>query len=180
MSKLVIWNLVSLDGYFEGTTPWDLEFHHKAWGPELEALSIELVERAAALVFGRRTYEGMAEYWATAEPGELTTFMNELPKLVASRTLESVDWNNARLADDIVAELVALKATSEKDIYLLGSSDLMNSLLRQGVVDELILCVVPTLLGRGSRLFKDVGNIDFPLRDSRQLANGSMVLRYAT
>ncbi len=71
MSKLIVWNLVSLDGYFEGSKPWDLDFHNKAWGPELEKLSEEFGEKAEVLIFGRKTYEGMAAYWKTAEPGSM-------------------------------------------------------------------------------------------------------------
>ncbi len=62
MRKLILWNVITLDGYFEGNEPWDLSFHETVWGPELEQLSIEQLQAADYLVFGRLTYEGMAAY----------------------------------------------------------------------------------------------------------------------
>lgn len=178
MSKLIMWNLVTLDGYFEGEKPWDLEFHNKAWGPELRALSEEFGEKAEVLVFGRRTYEGMASYWKTAEPGKITTYMNALPKLVASRTLTSADWNNTRVTGDIASEIERLKASSKKNLYVFGSADLIDSLLESGLVDEIMLCVVPVLLGSGAPLFKPGRTGDLKLIEARPLSNGAMILRY--
>jgi dihydrofolate reductase len=77
MGKVIVWNLVTLDGYFEGTKKWDLDFHMQAWGPELEALSREFGKKAEALVFGRVTYEGMKAYWTTAEDDtEVKAYIN--------------------------------------------------------------------------------------------------------
>ena len=69
MGKVVVWNLMTLDGCFEGPEPWDLAFHELAWGPELRELSLEFGATAEALVFGRKTYEGMADYWPNARGG---------------------------------------------------------------------------------------------------------------
>jgi dihydrofolate reductase len=88
MGKLIMWNLVTLDGYFEGPKHWDLDFHHQVWGEDLERFAIKQLEAAEGLLFGRITYEGMAAYWQTAE-GTVADFMNSLPKLVASRTLRN-------------------------------------------------------------------------------------------
>ena len=90
MSKLIMWNLMTLDGFFEGAKSWDLDFHQLVWGDELEHLSIEQLRSADRLLFGRVTYEGMAAYWQTAT-GEVADFMNSLPKVVVSRTLERAD-----------------------------------------------------------------------------------------
>ncbi len=94
-----MWNIITLDGYFEGDKNWDLSFQNSVWGPELEKISIEQLNSADYLVFGRITYEGMAAYWKTAK-GEIAELMNKIPKLVFSRTLNSVDpigWNNSIL-----------------------------------------------------------------------------------
>lgn len=178
MAKLVAWNLVSVDGYFEGETKWDLDFHDIAWGPELERLSEHFGDTAAALVFGRVTAEGMAAHWKTAEPSKITTFMNALPKIVASRTLTSLDWNNTRVTADIVPELKRLKAAEEKTLYVFGSADLTHSLLEAGLVDELIVCVVPVLLGRGTPLFKPGSRIGLELADTSRTAAGSVINTY--
>jgi dihydrofolate reductase len=105
MSRLITWNLLTLDGFFEGAKSWDLDFHQSVWGDELERLSIEQLRSADRLLFGRVTYEGMAAYWQTAK-GEVADFMNRLPKVVVSRTLERADWANTKLIkDNVVAEI---------------------------------------------------------------------------
>jgi dihydrofolate reductase len=88
--------------------------------------------------------------------------MNALPKLVASRTLESVDWNNSRVTADIVPELKRLKETEEaKTLYVFGSADLTHSLLEAGLVDELMFCTVPVVLGQRHALLQ-AGAADRP------------------
>lgn len=178
MAKLIMWNLVSVDGYFEGAKKWDLDFHNRAWGSELRELSERFGDDAAALVFGRVTYEGMAAYWNTAEPSKITTFMNALPKLVASRTLQSVDWNNSRVTADIVPEIKRLKAEETKNLYVFGSAELTHSLLEAGLVDELIICIVPGLLGEGTPLFKPGRKIGLELTDTSRTAAGALINRY--
>src|SRR5512135_1989212 len=96
MSRLIMWNLITLDGYFEGAKPWDLEFHTSVWGDELERLSIEQLDAADRLIFGRATYEGMAAYWQPAT-GAVAERMNAIPKVVCSRTLDRADWRNTSL-----------------------------------------------------------------------------------
>ena len=77
MRKLIMWNLITLDGYFEGEKNWDLSFHELVWGEELEKFSIEQLDRADYLVFGRVTYQGMADYWKN-EKGEIADRMNSI------------------------------------------------------------------------------------------------------
>jgi len=101
MTKLIMWNLISLDGFFEGAKNWDLDFHQSVWGDELESLSLEQLRSADGPLFGRITYEGMAAYWQTAT-GEIADFMNRLPKVVVSRTLERPNWTNTRLIGERV------------------------------------------------------------------------------
>src|SRR5918999_3515036 len=106
MRELVMWNLMTLDGFFEGTEPWSIDFHDEVWGEELERFSIEQAQSIGALLFGRRTYEGMAKYWQSAA-GETADFMNAVPKVVFSRTLASADWANSRLVRKGAAAEVA-------------------------------------------------------------------------
>lgn len=180
MAKVIIWNLLTLDGYFEGKEKWDLDFHNKAWGEELEALSREFGDKAGLLVFGRVTYEGMKAHWTTTTEDErIKHFMNALPKLVASRTLTESDWNNTRMTADIAGEIARLKAEPGKDIYIFGSADLCDSLLKDGLVDEIMLCVVPGLLGSGTPFFKPgAKEQDLALLEARPLKNGAVILRY--
>jgi dihydrofolate reductase len=179
MGKVVVWNLVTLDGCFEGPEPWDLAFHELAWGPELRALSLEFGADAEALVFGRRTYEGMAAYWPEAEEeGEIKAYMSALPKVVASRTRTALDWNNSRAVTDIAGELRTLKARTDKGLYIFGSGALMRSLLLEGVIDEIILGVVPVILGMGTRLFGEGPRVPLTLTSAQPTAGGTVVLRY--
>ncbi len=181
MAKVIVWNLMTLDGLFEGPTKWDLAFHGDAWCDELSELSKTFGEKAGLLVFGRVTYEGMKAYWtSTEEEGETKVFMNALPKLVASRSLTASDWNNTQVTADIAGELARRKAEAGKDIYVFGSAELTDSLLRDGLVDEIMLCIAPVLLGAGTPLFKPGSpKRKLSLTQSRPLSNGAVILTYA-
>jgi dihydrofolate reductase len=179
MGKVVVWNLVSVDGCFEGPEPWDLGFHEIAWGPELRELSEEFGARAEALVFGRRTYEGMAAYWPNADDDPvIKEYMNRLPKLVASRSLTDPAWENSRATADIVGELRALKRRSERPVYIFGSAELVGSLLPEGVIDEIKLAVVPVILGRGRRFFGDGPRVPLTLVSAEPTGAGTVVMTY--
>jgi dihydrofolate reductase len=109
MRRLIMWNLLTLDGFFEGAASWDLDFHRDVWGGELERFSIEQLRTADMLLFGRVTYEGMAAYWQTAQ-GEDADLMNSLPKAVCSRTLGRAEWKNTKLiGGDAASEVLELK-----------------------------------------------------------------------
>ncbi|MBP7001154.1 dihydrofolate reductase family protein [Amaricoccus sp.] len=180
MGKLIVWNLVTLDGCFEGPEPWDLSFHALAWGDELRDLSLTFGAQAEALVFGRKTYEGMAAYWPEAdEDGGIKAYMNALPKLVASRTLTDLAWSNSRATADILGEIRALKARSEKHLYIFGSADLVASLLPEGVIDEMLIGVVPVILGRGRPLFREGDRVSLTLLSAEPTRGGTVILRYA-
>ena len=180
MRKLVMWNLQTLDGYFEGKQPWDLDFHDTAWGDELQRFSLEQTEEVGTLLFGRATYEGMADYWSKAT-GATADFMNRVPKLVFSRTLDTATWNNARLVRRDAAEEVAeLKRGSGKDLFVFGSAKLCDSLMRAGLFDEYRVCVAPVVLGTGVPLFKlGAPRLDLTLLEARPLSTGGVILRYA-
>jgi dihydrofolate reductase len=176
MAKLIVWNILSLDGFFEGEKKWDLDLHNFVWGPELEKLSDEFGEKAAALVFGRVTYEGMRDYWTTSEPSTVTTYMNALPKLVASRTQKTSEWNNTRMTDDIEGEIARLRREETKNLYVFGSADLTHSLLEAGLVDELMICYAPLAIGKGNPFFK--GKVKVDLIEAKELSNGGVIVRY--
>lgn len=178
MAKLIVWNILSLDGFFEGEKKWDLSMHEFVWGPELEKLSDEFGDKAAALVFGRVTYEGMRDYWSApkSEPSTVTSYMNALPKLVASRTQKTSEWNNTRMTDDIEGEIARMRREETKDLYIFGSADLTHSLLEAGLVDELMICYAPLAIGKGNPFFK--GKIKVDLIEAKGLSNGGVIVRY--
>src|SRR5690606_22801954 len=118
MRRLVAWNLMTLDGHFEGPKPWDLGFHETVWGDELAAFSLEQGKEIGTLLFGRHTYEGMAEYWTKAT-GSIADMMNGIEKAVATRSLDEARWNNTRLLKGDAVEAVRnLKAEDDKDVYV--------------------------------------------------------------
>lgn len=179
MSKLIMWNVITLDGYFEGEKNWDLSFHEIVWGPEMERFSLEQLNTASYLVFGRATYEGMAAYWETAK-GEIADFMNSLPKIVCSRTLKSADWNNSILVKENVAkEIATLKAKSDKDMYVFGSAILSETLIREDLFDEYRIGVAPVIAGKGRYLFpKGLPGKKLSLISSQPLMTGGVILKY--
>jgi dihydrofolate reductase len=177
--KLIMWNLITVDGYFEGEKHWDLPWHEKVWGEELERFSLEQLESADALLFGRVTYEGMAAYWQT-EQGKIADYMNSLPKVVCSRTLQTAAWNNTTLVkDDVVGELARLKQQGNGDIYIFGSANLSKTLMGAGLFDEYRLGIAPVIHGKGRLLFG--GGLEpqeLKLLESRPLSTGCVILRY--
>ena len=180
MRKLILWNLMTLDGYFDGKTPWDLAFHGLAWGPELEKYCQNLGQEGDLLVFGRKTFEGMASYWpTTTETPEIAAYMNGIAKICVSRTLKSVSWNNSRVVADPVAELKALKAEGDKAIFIFGSAELASALTDAGLIDEYRICLVPVVLGGGSPLFKPAKEkMPLKLLGAKTLQTGGVILRY--
>jgi len=179
MRKLIMWNVVTLDGYFEGVKSWDLPWHEHVWGEELERFSLEQLASTDMLVFGRVTYEGMAAYWTTAQ-GEIADYMNRLPKLVCSRTLQTAAWNNTTLVKENAAgEIARLKQQGTGNMFVFGSANLSRTLMNEGLFDEYRIGVAPVIHGRGKLLFED-GNVprNLKLLETRALSTGCVILRY--
>ncbi len=179
MRKLIVWNMVSLDGHFEGPAPWEIEWFEFGWGEELERFSLEQEKEVDSLLFGRRTYEGMAAHWSSAE-GEIARFMNEVPKVVFSRTLTTAEWNNSRIVSTPAeAEVAHLKELPGRDLFIFGSGELTDSLRRANLVDEYRIALNPILLGRGNRFFRDMDErLRLDLIEARPLTTGVVILRY--
>jgi dihydrofolate reductase len=182
MRRLIMWNLETVDGYFNGAQPWQLDFHTTVWGPELEALINEYHVHTEGLLFGRTTYEGMAAYWgAGTEKGPIADFMNRIPKTVFSSTLKEATWNNTRLIrSDAAAAVAALKQEGNGNLYVFGSAKLCDTLVRHNLFDEYRICIAPILIGTGEPLFKQgIGQQNLSLLEARALKTGAVILRYA-
>ena len=170
---------MSLDGQFEGESPWDLHFHQSVWGEDLQAISLQQATDMDMLLFGRKTYEGMKRHWETAT-GDLAAFMNAVQKRVASHTLEKVTWrNSAIIGTDVVSFLRAAKNEAGKNVYVFGSANLLDTLLEHGLVDECRACIAPVVLGSGTPLFKPGRNHRFKLLEARALTSGGIFTRYS-
>jgi dihydrofolate reductase len=179
MSKLIQWNMLSLDGYFEGAQSWDVEWFQGFFNEELEKFSLEQLRQADALLFGRVTYEGMAAYWQTAT-GEVARFMNSLPKVVISTTLERADWTNTRLVKGgVVGEVTTMKQRGSGSIFVFGSAKLCATLFEARLFDEVRVALLPVVVGKGSTLFgRDLSRAQMKLLEARPLSNGGVILRY--
>lgn len=179
MRKIVIWVVMTLDGYFEGVKPWDLGFHDTVWGKELEDLSLEQAKDIGTLLFGRKTYEGMTAYWSK-EKGAIADFMNSVEKVVASNTQIKTPWNNSRQLDANFNDAIrTLKNKPGKNIYVFGSAYLTSELLKHKFVDEIRICLAPIILGAGNPLFKfPTDSTSLELLETRQLKTGGVILRY--
>src|ERR1700683_2843754 len=104
MGKLILWNVMTLDGFFDGARSWELDWHRTVLHDEFHNFALDQWRGAEALLFGRVTYEGMAAYWQTAS-GETAEYMNKLPKYVFSKTILRAEWANTTvIRKDAVAE----------------------------------------------------------------------------
>ena len=177
MCKVIMWDMVTVDGFFEGPQT-DISWF--VFEEELEKYIHETQEAAGALLFGRITYELMAAYWPSGQ-GRIADFMNRIEKFVFSRTLDSVDWNNTTLVKQNIPEAVSrLKASTGGDIFVFGSADLASTLIEHDLVDEYRIGINPVLLGRGTPLFKDRPHRrGLKLLDVRRLKSGVVILHYA-
>lgn len=189
MGKLVVDQFMTLDGVVQAPGMPEEDpaggFRHGGWqvpyfDAEFGAAIGEEMARSEAMLLGRRTYDIFASYWPKA-PAEdpAAAKLNAMPKYVASRTLRRVDWNNAKLlAPDLRREVERIKGLHE-EVHVVGSGDLVQSLLRERLVDRLSLWVYPLVLGSGKRLFAGgTAPTAFKLARSRTFGNGSLLLVY--
>ncbi|PDT79899.1 dihydrofolate reductase family protein [Sinorhizobium sp. BJ1] len=176
MRKVIMWDMVSVDGFFEAPGH-DIDWF--VFEDELAAYIGETQLEAGTLLFGRVTYEMMAAYWPSAE-GDIATFMNGIEKFVFSKTLGSADWNNTTLvAGDAIAEVERLKRRDGGAIFIFGSADFAATLTAEGLVDEYRLGINPVLLGKGTPLFQNVPErTELELTHVRPLKSGVVILHY--
>jgi dihydrofolate reductase len=181
MGKVIVFNLTTLDGYFEGPKR-EIDWHHV--DDEFNEFAIEQLNSVETLLFGRVTYELMASYWpstgAIKDDPIVAAKMNSLPKIVFSKTLSGADWQNTRLVKDkFVEEISRLKKRSSKDNFIFGSSDLAVSFMEHGLIDEYRFIVNPILLGGGKPIFSGIPNrVELKYLKSKVFKNGNVLLYY--
>jgi dihydrofolate reductase len=181
MRKLQVFNLITLDGYFCGADG-DISWHR------IDAEFQELADKAAnsgnTLLFGRKTYELMAAYWPSPEALRddpvVARGMNSAEKLVFSRTLDKVDWQNSRLVKgELLDEVKKLKVGVGADLTVLGSGSIVAQLAAAELIDEYQLLLNPVALGQGRTMFDGIGKqLAFRLTDTRHFGNGNLLLCY--
>lgn len=190
MRKLITISFLTLDGVMQapGGKDEDSEngFKYGGWqvpffGDDDDTIPVAL-GNAGALLIGRKTYDIFAGYWPTT--GKDIEFfgdvMNNIPKYVASKTLQKTDWENSTLLKgDIQESVTKIKAEPGKDIYMFGSGNLCQTLMRHKLIDEYLLMIHPLTLGAGKRLFQPEGpKQDLELIKSKTTQSGILVLTY--
>jgi dihydrofolate reductase len=193
MRKVIVNEWMSLDGVVQAPGAADEDttggFEHGGWHlPYFDDLSqrwvAENVTGAGGFLLGRRTYENFAAYWPNASEEEqaLARPLNTLPKYVASTTLaEPLGWQNSRvLQGDLAAAVVALKQEKGDDLHVIGSTELVHTLIEHDLVDEFRVMIDPLVVGGGKRLFHSDG-VFRPLRlvESQVTTTGAIIATYA-
>lgn len=190
MRKLVVSEFVSLDGVMQapGGADEDTEggfthggWTHPYWHDDIGAHFFESISESDALLLGRKTWQIHGGAFEPMTGDEFADVLNSMPKYVVSTTLTSASaWRNSTLiASNVVEEVRALKAQPGKDIYIDGSSVLVQTLARHDLVDEYSLLVYPLVLGSGKKLFPDGLRVNLRLVESRPFPSGVVLMRYA-
>jgi len=192
MRKIIVSEFLTLDGVMQAPGGPDEDrsegFNHGGWQmPYFDEITakaiIEGLTEAGGFVLGRKTYEIFAAYWptATAEVQAFAEPLNNLPKFVASKTMrEPLAWNNSTLiAGDVAKEVAKLKRQSGNDLRVIGSGELVQTLMKHDLIDEYVLMVHPLVLGSGKRLFREGGSsANLKLIDIKTTDKGVAIMTY--
>jgi dihydrofolate reductase len=190
MRRLVVINNLTLDGVMQapGRPDEDVRggFQHGGWAlpyndPVMGQAMGERMAQGGPLLLGRRTYEDFASFWPNQKDNPFTEVLNNVQKYVASTTLEEpLPWSNSTLLEGDAAEAVArLKDEPGEDLAVLGSGELVQSLMRHNLVNEYVLLIHPLVLGSGRRLFADgTSAVALRLVDSVTTTTGVIIATY--
>jgi dihydrofolate reductase len=182
MGQIVATEFISLDGVIEAPGGGE-DYKHAGWtfefnrGEEGDQFKLDETRASAALLLGRRTYEGFAAAWPSRE-GEFADLFNSMPKYVVSTTLDNPEWNNTTVLKSI-DDVRGIKDEVDGDIVVHGSAQLVQGLVEKDLVDELRLMVFPIVLGTGKRLFGETSDKkQFQLADTKTVGDGVSILTY--
>ncbi len=190
MRKIVVFISLTLDGVIQAPGRPDEDrrggFEYGGWGlpyadPEMGKAAGESMATTGGLLFGRRTYEDFYSVWPNRTDNPFTEVLNNTQKYVASRTLkEPLAWmNSTLLKGDAVDAVARLKHQPGKDIVVLGSGELVQSLMRGRLIDRYVLLIHPLILGSGRRLFTDTGSrAALELIDTKTTSTGVVIATY--
>ena len=185
MRRLIVFNMISLDGYFVDENG-DMSWAHSDRSNDAEFN--EFVQNNAKgggeLLFGRKTYELMASYWPTPAAMNndpvVAEGMNNMTKVVFSRTMDKAAWKNTRFVrGNIAEEMRKMKNEPGKDMVIMGSGEIISQLAPEGLIDEYQILVIPIVLGKGRTMFDGMTKtLKLKLMSSRAFDNGNVFLRY--
>src|SRR5687767_11848921 len=175
MRKILVSMMVSADGFIE-----DSNRELSAFKDDDEVLKYfeDLLDSVDIIMFGRRAYELMVDYWPKAT-GPIADKMNKKPKIVFSRTLQSVGWNTRLIKGNIQEEILKLRNEGGKDIVLYAGADMLSTFIKYDLVDEYRLAIYPVVLGKGTPLFKDISHaMPLKLVGTKEFKSGVVVMTY--
>lgn len=181
MRKIIVSNYITIDGFFAGPNG---ELDWFVWDDEMAKFSIEQLKTMDAILLGRITYQLFADYWPTPaaykENPIIAPAMNDLQKIVFSRTLDRAEWNNTMLVKGNIAEEISkLKHQPGKDMVIFGSGSIVSAFAKLGLIDVYRLIVNPVILGRGKPLFKGLDDrLKLKLLNAKAFNIGNVVLEY--
>ena len=181
MRKLVASIMVSIDGYIEDRNR-NIDWHN--WNAEMDEYMIGYFRSVDTILFGRTTFQLMEKFWPTeladTENPIIASYMNRLPKIVFSKTLDSIHWENSTLVHEDAADFIAkMKQKPGKEMVIFGGAEIISSLSNAGLIDEYRLIVNPLILGEGKALFRSpASRLELKLKESRQFSNGNLLLHY--
>src|SRR5215211_3676490 len=190
MSKIIVFNNVTLDGVMQAPGRADEDsrggFSHGGWAipyadETLGKAAGESMATTGGLLLGRRTYEDFYKVWPNRKDNPFTEVLNNTPKYVASTTLsEPLPWMNSTLLKGKVPDAVAaLKAAQTKDLVVLGSGVLINTLMMHNLIDKYILLIHPLVLGSGHHLFPEGSEYTtLELVDRKTTSTGVVIATY--
>jgi dihydrofolate reductase len=187
MRKVIVFTNLTLDGVMQAPGRPDEDrrggFEHGGWAVPFAAMSEAggSLSDTGPLLMGRRTYEDFYGYWPNQNDNPFTEVLNNTPKYVASTTLEEpLRWSNSTLLKGNVPEEVArLKDPPGKDFLVMGSGELVQTLMKHNLVDEYVLLIHPLILGSGRRLFRDNGTFAaLQLLDTKTTTKGVVIATY--
>lgn len=182
MRKIIVSEMVSVDGFFARSNG-EIDWH--VVDEEFNQYAINLLNTLDTILFGRVTYEMFESYWPAAakDPAtsksdlEIANKINNIHKIVFSKTLEKVGWNNVKLLKDVIPDDIRkLKQQPGKDMVIYGSGSIVSEFAKHELIDEYRLFVAPVTLGKGKPLFKE--KLNLKLIESKQFGNGNVLLRY--
>ncbi|MEO6845182.1 MAG: dihydrofolate reductase family protein [Ginsengibacter sp.] len=178
MRKLILFNMMTADGYFEG--------HNEdiSWGrvdKEVNEFITEQMKTGDTLLFGRKTFEVMENFWPTDKAFEqdpvIAPMMSSFTKVVFSTTRKNSRWENTKwFKANVLEEVVKLKEQKGKNMFVFGSADLCKTVIKHNLIDEFRLMIHPLTLGKGKLFFYT--KMDFELLKTKVFGNGNVLLFY--
>ncbi len=187
MRKVILSTHITLDGYMAGPNG-ELDWHQQNWNNEVGEFAFQQLSTVDTILVGRVMYQSMANFWPSAfkksgsqrKDVAFANMMNTYTKIVFSRKLSTVTWNNSRLVKDHIAdEITKLKQQPGKDMIIWGGFGIVQTFIQLGLIDEYRLSVAPVLIGDGLPLFQDTrSRLHLKLLSTRLFSNGVVLLCY--